>query len=179
MKFCSDCGAQVELKIPEGDNRQRFVCNHCGTIHYRNPRVIAGCLPIWEDKVLLCLRGIDPRSGYWTLPAGFHENGETVAAGAARETSEEANASVHGLELYTVFSLPHISQVYMFYRAQLSNLNFSSGHETLEVNLFAEEEIPWQELAFPVITRSLEQYFIDRKSDQFPVLYEELDYRRR
>ena len=129
--------------------------------------------------MLLCLRGIDPRSGYWTLPAGFHENGETVAAGAARETAEEANASVHGLELYTVFSLPHISQVYMFYRAQLSDLNFSSGHETLDVNLFAEQEIPWQELAFPVITRSLEQYFIDRKSDQFPVLYEELDFRRR
>jgi ADP-ribose pyrophosphatase YjhB (NUDIX family) len=179
MKFCSACGASVTLQIPDGDNRERFVCITCETIHYQNPRVIAGCLPIWEDRVLLCLRDIDPRSGYWTLPAGFHENQETTAQGAARETSEEANARVKNLELYTVFSLPHISQIYMFFRAELADLDFSAGHETQNVALFEEKDIPWDQLAFPVITRTLEQYFVDRQRTEFQVLYEEIEFRRR
>ena len=122
MKFCSSCGANVTVAIPEGDNRQRFVCFDCDTIHYQNPRIVAGCLPVWEDRVLLCRRAIDPRSGFWTLPAGFLENGETIADGAARETFEEAKARVSNLKLYTVFSLPHISQAYMFYLAELDDL---------------------------------------------------------
>ena len=113
MKFCSECGAAVEKTIPEGDTRLRAVCSGCETIHYVNPKVIAGTLPIWQDQVLLCKRAIEPRKGYWTLPAGFLENGETVEVGAARETTEEANARLENMSLYTIFSLPHISQVYM------------------------------------------------------------------
>ena len=169
MKFCSQCGESVTHRIPEGDNRPRYVCDVCEAIHYQNPRIIAGCLLIHQDKILLCKRSINPRAGKWTLPAGFLENGETTAAGALRETSEEANANAEIIELYTLFSLPHISQVYMFYRAHLSDLNFSAGHETLEARLFDEDEIPWDELAFPVITQTLEHYYADRKSNSFPV----------
>lgn len=169
MKFCSQCGATVSHRIPDGDNRYRYICDACATIHYQNPRIIAGCLPIHENKVLLCKRAINPRAGKWTLPAGFLEDGETVAQGAMRETSEEANANVEIIDLYTIFSLPHISQVYMFFRAQLTDLDYSAGQETLETRLFEEEEIPWDELAFPVITQTLTHYFEDRKNDSFPV----------
>ncbi|XOV82125.1 MAG: NUDIX hydrolase [bacterium] len=179
MKFCSNCGATLSFTIPPGDNRERHVCHDCDTIHYVNPRIVTGCLPVWDDRVLLCLRAIDPRKGYWTLPAGFLENGETIAAGAARETQEEANARVDELELYTIFSLPHISQAYMFYRAQLSDLDFSSGEESLDVRLFKEHEIPWDNLAFPVITKSLQYYFEDRRNGHFQVRSEALDFRRR
>ncbi|MCR9258602.1 MAG: NUDIX hydrolase [Pseudomonadaceae bacterium] len=179
MKFCSNCGATLTFTIPPGDNRERHVCNDCDTIHYVNPRIITGCLPIWDDRVLLCLRAINPRKGYWTLPAGFLENGETIAAGAARETEEEANARVSDLELYTVFSLPHISQAYMFYRAQLRDLDFSSGEESLDVRLFKEDEIPWDNLAFPVINKSLQYYFDDRKSGQFQFRSEAIEFKRR
>ena len=175
MKYCSSCGAAVSLRIPSGDNRERFVCDTCEAIHYQNPRIVAGCLPVWEDKVLLCKRAIAPRKGYWTLPAGFLENGESVAQGARRETFEEAQARVGELELYTVFSLPHISQVYMFYRADLQDLDYGCGEESLAVELFREADIPWQELAFPVISRSLEAYYAHRDDNHFPVLYEEID----
>lgn len=169
MNYCSNCGAPVSQKIPEGDNRIRYVCDECERIHYQNPRVITGCLPIHEDKVLLCKRAIDPRSGYWTLPAGFMENGETAATGALRETQEEAMANAEIIDLYTMFSLPHISQVYLFYRARLLDLDFSAGEESLDVRLFAEDEIPWDHLAFPVITQTLQHYFRDRVDDEFPV----------
>ena len=179
MKFCSNCGATLTWMVPEGDNRERHVCTDCDTIHYVNPRIVTGCLPVWQDRVMLCRRAIEPRRGYWTLPAGFLENGETIAAGAARETAEEANARVRDLELYTVFSLPHISQAYMFFRAELADLDFSSGMETLDVELFREEQIPWEELAFPVIKESLEFYFEDRKTGAFPVRSREIHIRRR
>ena len=151
----------------------------CKTIHYVNPRVIAGTLPIWKDQVLLCKRAIEPRKGYWTLPAGFLENGETVEVGAARETLEEANARLENSQLYTIFSLPHISQVYMFFRAHLADLEFSSGTESLEVALFSEADIPWDELAFPVINKTLEYYFTDRHNDTYPTHYEDILFRRR
>ena len=125
MNYCSLCGAHTEIKVPEGDSLPRSVCTACHTIHYQNPRVIAGTLPIWRDQVLLCKRAIAPREGYWTLPAGFLENSETIAEGAARETMEEANAKVRDLQLYTVFSLPHIFQVYMFFRADLEGPEYS------------------------------------------------------
>jgi ADP-ribose pyrophosphatase YjhB (NUDIX family) len=168
----------VTFLIPEGDNRERFVCTDCATIHYQNPRIVTGCLPVWDNRVLLCRRAINPRKGYWTLPAGFLENGETISAGAARETAEEANARVTDLQLYTVFSLPHISQAYMFYRAQLADLAFSAGAETLAVDLFDESSVPWNDLAFPVITQSLKYYFADRPQQSFDVRYEEIDLRR-
>ncbi len=180
MKFCSNCGSTLAFAIPQGDNRQRYMCNDCDTVHYQNPRIVTGCLPVWQDRVLLCLRAINPRKGYWTLPAGFLENGETIAAGAARETMEEANARVSELRLYTIFSLPHISQAYMFYLAQLDDLNFSSGPESLDVALFKESEVPWDDLAFPVIGESLRCFFADRRqaeqpTDGYPVRYQEID----
>ena len=179
MKFCSACGASVVYQVPEDDSRERAVCTDCGTIHYQNPKIIAGTLPIWGDQVLLCKRAIEPQRGYWTLPAGFMENGETAEAGGARETMEEANASVENPNLYTVFSLPHISQVYMFFKAELVGPSYSSGPESLEVALFSENDIPWDELAFPVITKTLKHYFSDRTGTSFPVHYENLSFRRR
>ncbi len=178
MKYCSNCGQPVSLKVPQGDNRERFVCDHCAKIHYSNPRVIAGCLPVWEGRVLLCRRAIAPRAGFWTLPAGFLENGETIVTGAVRETLEEANARVANLDLYTVFSLPHISQIYLFYRAELSDAQFSPGFESLEVNLFEEHEVPWADLAFPVIRETLEHYFRDRMAGSYPVHTRDIIVRR-
>ncbi|NCF43438.1 MAG: NUDIX domain-containing protein [Proteobacteria bacterium] len=179
MKFCSACGATVDYKVPEDDTRERAVCNNCGAIHYQNPKIVAGTLPIWGDQVLLCKRAIEPRRGYWTLPAGFMENGETAADGGARATMEEANAEVANAKLYTVFSLPHISQVYMFFKADLLGPTFSSGSESLDVALFREQDIPWDELAFPVINATLKHYFADRAAQSFPVHYENLEFRRR
>ena len=169
MKYCSNCGEPVTRKVPAGDNRERYVCDHCSTVHYLNPRVVAGCLPVWEGRVLLCQRAINPRAGFWTLPAGFLENNETVVAGAIRETFEEANAVVTNPDLYTVFSLPHISQIYLFYRAELLEPVFAPGFESTEVKLFVEAEIPWESLAFPVIRETLEHYFADRDAGVFPV----------
>jgi ADP-ribose pyrophosphatase YjhB (NUDIX family) len=175
MKFCSQCGNPVTRMIPAGDNRMRHVCAHCATVHYENPRIVAGCLPVWRDQVLLCRRAIEPRRGYWTLPAGFMENGETIEQAAARETLEEACARVRDLSLYTLFDLPHISQLYMIFRAELVDLDFAVGEESLEVRLFAEIEIPWSELAFPTIGRTLECFFADRRQNLFPVRNEPLE----
>lgn len=174
MNFCSQCGNPVSQQIPLGDNRLRFVCPQCQTIHYQNPRIIAGCLPVWGEQVLLCRRAIEPRRGFWTLPAGFMENGETLEQAAARETLEEACARVQDLNLYTLFDLPHINQVYMLFRAELVDLNFAAGAESLEVQLFSEQDIPWSELAFPTIGRTLECYFADRTQQLFPVRNEPL-----
>jgi len=169
LKFCSACGKTVSLKVPELDDRERHVCDHCDTIHYQNPRIIVGCLPLWEDKVLLCKRAIEPRKHYWTLPAGFMENAETTQEGAVRETWEEAHARVSSPVLYTLFDLPDINQVYMFYRCELTGPEYGSGPESLEVELFDESEIPWTELAFPVIYETLKLYFSDRQSRVYPV----------
>ncbi len=169
MNFCSHCGYQLTRQIPEGDDRERHVCSECSTIHYQNPKIITGCLPVHEDKVLLCKRAIDPRSGLWTLPAGFMENGESVEQGALRESWEEARLLLKNQSLYQVFSLPHISQVYMFYLAEIADLNFGPGPESLEVELFHLEDIPWNELAFPVVKSTLKDYLSDREQNHFPV----------
>lgn len=174
MKFCSQCGNRVHQVIPEGDNRLRFVCEHCTCIHYQNPNIVAGCLPVWGDQVLLCRRAIEPRYGFWTLPAGFMENGETLEQAACRETDEEACARVRDLRLYTLFDLPHISQVHVFFRAELADLNFAAGSESLETRLFKQSEIPWSDLAFPTVGRTLECYFADRLGDHYPVRNESL-----
>ena len=178
MKFCTQCGKSLDHVIPPDDNRPRHVCTSCGHIHYLNPKIVAGCLPVFEDRVLLCQRAIEPRLGLWTLPAGFMENGETIAEGALREMHEEANAVGVEPSLYTVFSLPHISQVYMFFRTTLSPPTFSAGSESLDVKLFTEDEIPWDELAFPVITRTLEHFFADRTSREFPLHTEDIRFKR-
>ncbi len=178
VNYCSACGAdRIELRIPDGDTLPRFVCGACGAIHYQNPKVVVGCLPEWEDQVLLCRRAIEPRHGLWTLPAGFLENGETIVAGALRETLEEANARVAIGELYTVISLPHISQIYMVFRASLVDLDFGPGPESLEVRLFREEEIPWEEMAFRTIGRTLRNYFVDRRLGLFPTRVSALERR--
>ena len=169
MKFCSSCGGNITLSIPEGDNRDRHVCDECGTIHYQNPRIIAGTLPIYEDKVLLCRRAIEPRKGFWTLPAGFMENGETTQEAAERETWEEAEAKIDIDGLYTLYDLPHISQVYMFYRGTVVEGKFGVGLESLETKLFTESDIPWSELAFPTIKQTLKRYFNDRKTGKFDI----------
>lgn len=168
MKFCSDCGSpDIELRIPEGDTLLRHVCGACAAIHYQNPKVVVGCLPEYRDQILLCRRAIEPRHGLWTLPAGFLENGESLAAGAARETLEEASARVRMGDLYTVISLPQINQVYVMFRAELADLDFGPGPESLEVRLFDEDEVPWEELAFRTIVRTLRTFFLDRKLGSF------------
>lgn len=175
MNFCSLCGAAVTQKIPPDDNRMRHVCTACGEIHYQNPKLIVGAIPEWEDKILLCRRAIEPRYGFWTLPAGFMENGETTLAGALRETWEEAEAKVQKVELYRLFDLPHINQVYIFYRAELVNGEFGVGTESLETRLFSEQEIPWRELAFPIVGETLTEYFEERRHGRFSVRISEVD----
>jgi ADP-ribose pyrophosphatase YjhB (NUDIX family) len=167
MKYCSNCGAAVEFVMPPGDDRERFVCPACGTIHYQNPRLVVGCIPEWEDKILFCRRSIEPRAGKWTVPAGFLENGETVAAGAARETLEEACARVVGLAPFALFNLTFVHQIYLMFRGPMADERFAPGHESLEVELFAEPQVPWDEIAFPVIRESLRLYFEDRARGEF------------
>jgi len=169
MNFCSECGKPVVFRIPEGDNLPRYVCDHCDTIHYQNPKVVTGCIPVWQDQILLCKRAIEPRYGLWTLPAGFMENAETMEQAAMRECMEEANARVELEGLYTLFSLPHVNQVYVMYRARLLDLDFFPGSESLEVALYKEDAIPWQQLAFRTIIHTLEFFFADRKAGHFHV----------
>ncbi len=175
MNYCSHCAHPLSLRIPEGDNLPRYICDDCHTIHYQNPKVIAGCLPVWENsesgnaQVLLCRRAIEPRHGLWTLPAGFMENAETLEQAAERESVEEANANIEKLKLYTLISLPHINQIYILYLARLRDKNFHPGIESLEVKLFNEEEIPWDKLAFHTIHFTLEKYFQDHKNNHYPV----------
>lgn len=167
MNFCSSCGASITLRIPPGDTLPRHVCDHCGAIHYSNPKLVIGAIPEWEDRILLCRRAIEPRHGCWTLPAGFMENNETAAAAAARETQEEACARIEVGDLYTMINVPYISQVHLMYRARLLDLDFNAGAESLEVALFSEEDIPWRELAFRTITMTLRLFFADRSKGRF------------
>ena len=167
LHYCSQCGAPVTVRVPEGEDRPRHVCDACGTIHYQNPRVVAGCVIEWDGQVLLCRRAIEPRRGFWVFPAGFMENGETIEEAAEREAREEANARVEILELYTLFDIPHLEQVHCMFRSRLLDTGFSPGVESLEVRLFREEEIPWRSLGFASVTFALQHYFEDRRSGQF------------
>lgn len=167
MKYCSACGAPVALKIPAGDSLPRHVCDVCGTIHYSNPKIVVGALAEWEDKILMCRRAIEPRHGYWTLPAGFMENGETTAQGAIRETLEEAQARVELGPMFSLINVPHISQVHIVYRARLLDLGFAPGAESLEVTLMDEARIPWNAIAFRTIALTLRHYFDDRRRGAF------------
>ena len=170
MKFCSSCGAPVALRIPQGDDRERFVCDGCQTVHYQNPKIVAGCIPEWQGHILLCRRAIEPRYGLWTLPAGFMENGETTEQAALRETWEEARARVEITALYALFSIPHISQVYMLFRGSIIDGGYTPGPESLECRLFTEPEIPWERLAFQVMKETLQRYYIDRNNGNgFPL----------
>lgn len=166
-KFCAQCGGATHQIIPEGDHVKRDVCKKCEHIHYVNPKVIVGSLPVHGDKVLMCKRDIQPRLGYWTLPAGFMEANETTEQGAARETWEESEAKLKNMELYALFDLPYISQLYVMYRSELANDHFAPTNESSEVRLFSESEIPWDDIAFPIIVQVLRDYFNDRKTGVF------------
>lgn len=175
MKYCIECGSEkVALEIPEGDNRERFVCQACSYIHYQNPRMICGTIPVFEDKILLCRRAIEPRKGYWTLPAGFMENGETIEEASVRETYEEALAVSVKPQLYSIFSLPHINQVHIFYKCDIKDGKFGAGTETLESALFSLDEIPWDELSFRTVIQCIKHYIEDVKTGVFPVRSESL-----
>lgn len=169
IQFCSACGHPVVLRIPDGDNRERHVCENCGAIHYQNPRNVVGTLPIWEDRVLLCKRAIEPRLGFWTLPAGFMEMGETVAQAAVRETQEEAGVQIEVGALFSMLSVPHVNQVHLFYLAHMRSAHCEAGTETQEVRLYAEQEIPWDEIAFPTVAHTLRFFFADRAAGHFGV----------
>jgi ADP-ribose pyrophosphatase YjhB (NUDIX family) len=165
MKFCSECAQPVALIIPPDDNRPRYVCGHCGVIHYQNPKMVIGSIPVWDHdgaiRVLLCRRAIEPRYGYWTLPAGFMENNETTTEAALRETLEEAGARIQLHPLFSVINVPHVHQVHMFYRATLLDLGYEAGIESLDVKLFAEDEIPWNDIAFSTVAHTLKFFFSD------------------
>ena len=168
MRFCSHCGSsKIVYKTPKGDNRPRHSCESCGAVFYENPKIVAGCIPVWKDSVLMCKRAIEPRYGLWTLPAGFMENGESTLQAAERETSEEACAKVKDSKLFALFNLPQINQVYMMFVSELVALDFSPGEETLECCLYEKQDIPWDSIAFPTITYSLKFFFEDRKSGVF------------
>ncbi len=163
MHFCSHCGQPVTLTVPEGDNRPRHVCTACGRIHYQNPRIVAGCVPEHEGRILLCRRAIEPRRGYWTLPAGFMENGETTQEAARRESVEEALAEVEIGSLLAVVHVLHADQVHVMFRARLPRPEFGAGAESLEVRLCGEAEIPWHDLAFRSVDYALRRYLEDRR----------------
>jgi ADP-ribose pyrophosphatase YjhB (NUDIX family) len=170
IKHCRNCGQGVVYRVPDdGDTRERAVCPSCGTIHYENPLNVVGTVPYWGERVLLCKRNIEPRWGKWTLPAGFMELGETAIEGAARETDEEAGAQVEMQDLFSVISVPRVGQVHLFYLARLLSDRFDPGHESLEARLFAEHEIPWEEIAFKTVRETLLRYFEDRRRGTFGV----------
>jgi ADP-ribose pyrophosphatase YjhB (NUDIX family) len=141
------------------------MCDDCGTVHYENPKVVVGCIPVWKDKVLLCRRAIEPGLGKWTLPAGYLENGETADQGAVRETYEEAGARVEIAQPYALFSLTFADHIYFMFHARMLNPQFTPGKESLSVRLFSESEIPWSEIAFGVIREILERFFRDRSQN--------------
>jgi ADP-ribose pyrophosphatase YjhB (NUDIX family) len=162
LNFCSNCAHRLVLKIPEGDHLPRFVCTNCGMIHYQNPRLVLGCVPEWDGRILLCRRAIEPRLGFWTVPAGFMENGETLQQAAARECQEEALATVEIGSLLALVSVIHAAQVHVMFRARLIAPQFAAGPESLEVALYEEADVPWGELAFPSGEFTLRRYFSDR-----------------
>lgn len=168
IKHCKLCGTVVAYRLPDdGDTKERAVCTGCQTVHYENPLNVVGTVPHWGDKVLLCKRNIEPRRGKWTLPAGFMELGETTAEGAARETDEEAGAQIEMQELFTLLNVARVGQVHLFYRARLLSDKFNPGFETMEARLFAQDEIPWDEIAFRTVKETLEHYFADRQAGQY------------
>ena len=167
IRFCTQCGGATVRRPPPGDERERAICATCGAIHYENPKLVVGCIPVWEDKVLLCRRAIEPRYGYWTLPAGFMENAESTADGAARETLEEAGARVHDLQAFALIDVPYVNQVHLYFIAKLQDAQCSSGEESLEARLFTEREIPWDDLSFRTVIETLRHFFADRAAGAF------------
>jgi ADP-ribose pyrophosphatase YjhB (NUDIX family) len=177
MNFCSNCGQPLQRLIPPGDQRERAVCTACGAVHYENPKIVVGCVPEWQGKILLCRRAIEPRRGYWTTPAGFLEIGETLRTAAARETAEEALAHVEIGSLLAVVEVLHSAQVHVMFRARMRSAECGAGTESLEVMLCEEDEIPWSDIAFQSISFSLRRYLEDRRTGREPVHFESVEHR--
>lgn len=175
MDFCSQCGEAVALIVPADDNRPRHVCPSCGTVHYQNPKLVVGCIPEWEGRILMCRRDIEPRKGYWTLPAGFLENGETTAQGARRETFEETGARVVDLSPYLMVDIVHIHQIYLMYRSRLLAPDFHPTRESCEVKLVADDKIPWDQIAFKVVEKTLRYYLQDRPTGHYDFRTDRID----
>lgn len=173
-RYCSACGAALTRRVPSGDLRERDCCDICGAIHYVNPRPVVGTIPVWDQHVLLCRRAIEPRHGFWTLPAGFMEVGESTLEGALRETQEEAGARIEMGPLFSVFDVPHVEQVHIFFRARLLDLDFAPGEESLEVKLFTEAQIPWSDLAFGTVSTALRLFFADQARASFGTYHQTL-----
>ena len=167
MKFCSNCAAPVAKRVPPGDSLPRWVCDQCGDIHYQNPKLVVGTIAEQDGRILLCRRAIEPRYGYWTLPAGYMENDESTGQAAERETREEAGAKIELGEPFSMISIPYVNQVHLFYRARLLELDFRPGDETLEVAMVEEAQVPWKELAFRTVSMTLKQWYADRRSGAF------------
>jgi ADP-ribose pyrophosphatase YjhB (NUDIX family) len=177
MNFCSNCAARVALRIPDGDNVPRFVCEACGTIHYQNPKLVVGCVPEHEGKIVICRRAIEPRRGYWTVPAGFMENGETLQQAAARESREEALIDVEIGSLLAVVHVLYAHQVHVFFRGRMRTASYGAGIESLEVELVRPQDIPWSEIAFPSTEYTLRRYLEDRAAGREPYHFTELERR--
>ena len=178
MKFCCHCGQAVALRTPPGDHLPRHVCEACGSVHYQNPKLVVGCVVEHDRQVLLCRRAIEPRLGYWTIPAGFMENGETTQQGAQRETLEEACAQVEIGSLLAVVHVLHADQVHVMFRARMHEPRFGATAESLEVGLYEESEIPWSEIAFRSVDFALRRYFDDRRRGVEQHHFEVLDFRK-
>lgn len=160
--FCSHCGARTVVRIPPGDHLPRVICDACGIVHYENPRVVVGCVPEHDGRLLICKRAIEPRLGYWTIPAGFLENGESLEEGTAREAHEEAMATVRIGSLLAVISIPEARQVHVFFRATLLGGQHGAGPESLDTALVDPLDIPWADIAFPSTRFALERFLQDR-----------------
>ena len=169
QRFCSCCGSPTVFEVPRGDHMERRVCHNCGVVHYDNPRIVVGCVPEHDGLILLCRRAIEPRLGYWTFPAGFMENGETLEAGAAREAEEEALARVRIDSLLAIVNIPEAHQVHVFFRAVLADPEFGVGPESLESKLVEEAAIPWEDIAFPSTRYALQNYLADRAAGRTDV----------
>ena len=174
MKFCPNCAAPLAKRVPPGDALPRDVCDACGSIHYQNPKLVVGSVPEWDGRILLCRRALEPRYGYWTLPAGFMENGESAAQGALRETLEEAGARVELDAAFSMISVPYVNQVHLFYRARLLDLEFKPGEESLNVALYEESRVPWKDIAFRTVGLTLKHWFADRARGSFAFHTEDL-----
>ncbi|HLS21239.1 MAG TPA: NUDIX hydrolase [Paenalcaligenes sp.] len=169
LRYCNQCGQQLARIVPPDDNRLRDACEHCGAVHYQNPRCVVGVVPIWGDKVLLCKRAIEPQYNKWTLPAGFMELGETTAQGAMREADEEAGAQLELGSLYTVIDVPHAEQVHFYYLARVLGPQLNPGCETLVADFFTFDQIPWEEIAFRTVSTTLKHLIEDFPSNTFPL----------
>ena len=174
MNFCSNCAAPLARRVPPGDSLPRYVCDACGEVHYQNPKLVVGSIPEWDGRLLLCRRAIEPRYGYWTLPAGFMENDETAGDAARRETLEEAGARIELGEPFSLISVPQVNQVHLFYRARLLDLEFRPGEESLEVALFEEAQVPWKDVAFRTVGLTLKHWFADRRNGAFALHAEDI-----